>query len=104
MSSVAAPKFSIQRSRPQPANDHPQKRRTGRILMWIAVALGILFAVLTICGYVLSRKFEPFVREHTAAYLRERFDSELSWSGFHLSLPMKSPLSVLLAAGRGAVI
>lgn len=95
MSSVAAPK---------PRKAHLNRRKTTRVLLWVAVAFGVLFVALTLTGYYLSRRFEPFVRERTAAYLRQRFASELTWSGFHIYLPMKSPLRVLLAAGRGAVL
>jgi AsmA-like protein len=93
MSSVVAPK-------PRKAS----LTRSSRVLLWVAVALCVLFSALTLVGYYLSRRLEPFVREHTAAYLRQHFESELSWSGFRLYMPMRSPLRVLLAAGRGAVV
>src|SRR5688572_453881 len=52
----------------------------------------------------MARRFEPYVREETARYLRERFDSEVEIGSLDASLAYKSVTKVLLAGGRGAVV
>ena len=69
--------------------------------MWKKLLLGlfalgvIVFGVLIYVGYQAALRVEPYVREQTALYLRERFDSEADIGEFKvsLSLPVSWPPS-----------
>ncbi len=74
-----------------------------RWLVWISVPLLLILAGVAIAAYVLSRRIEPFIREQTVAYLRQRFDSEVEIGSLHVSMPIGSPFGVLLRGGRGAL-
>jgi hypothetical protein len=77
-------------------------KRQRRWILAIAIAATVGLAALTIAGYVLSRRFEPFIREQAIAYLRERFDSDVELASLRIRMPKMSPLNVLLRKGRGA--
>lgn len=52
---------------------------------------------------VLSRRFEPYIRQQAIDYLRKRFDSDVDLFALHIRLPKTSPLRLILARGRGGV-
>jgi hypothetical protein len=71
---------------------------------WV-ISIGLLIvAVLTVAGFILARRFEPFVREQTVQYLRDRFDADVEITRLHASLPGGSPLRVLLNRGKGGIV
>jgi hypothetical protein len=72
-----------------------------RWLLWISVPLLLTLVGVAIAAYVLSRRIEPFIREQTVEYLRQRFDSDIEIGSLHVSMPIGSPLGVLLRGGRG---
>lgn len=78
------------------------RRRT--LLLWAGGALALLVIGLAAAGVLLSRQFEPFIKEQTALYLERRFDSTAELGGLKVSMPMESPLKVLLNKGRGAQV
>ena len=72
--------------------------------VWV-IGIGLLvIAGLAIAGIVLARRFEPFVREQTVQYLRDRFDADVEIRRLGVVLPGGSPVRALLAGGRGAVV
>src|SRR5512140_2790866 len=77
--------------------------RRKKWLLWISIPLLLTVAGVAIAARVLSRRIEPFIREQTVEYLRQRFDSDVEIGSLRVSMPMKSPLEVLLRKGRGAV-
>jgi len=70
-------------------------------LVWICVPLLVILAGVAIAAQVLSRRMEPFLREQTVEYLRQRFDSDVELGSLRVSMPIGSPLGVLLRGGRG---
>ncbi|MCX6633547.1 MAG: hypothetical protein NT090_00405, partial [Acidobacteria bacterium] len=72
-------------------------------MLWISVPLLLILVGVAIAARVLSRRIEPFIREQTVEYLRQRFDSDVEIGSLRVSMPIKSPLGVLLRGGRGAV-
>ncbi|MFN0172693.1 MAG: AsmA-like C-terminal region-containing protein [Bryobacteraceae bacterium] len=73
-----------------------------RWLLWISVPLLLILVGVAIAAHVLSRRIEPFIREQTVEYLRQRFDSDAEIGSLHVSMPIGSPLGALLRGGRGA--
>ena len=59
-------------------------------------------AGLFIAATVLSRRFEPFIREQAIEYMSERFDSEVQIAALRIKMPKLSPINVLLNRGKGA--
>jgi hypothetical protein len=78
--------------------------RKRRFLFWTGGLLLLLILGLAVAGVLLSRRFEPFIREQTMLYLEKRFDSKAELESLKVSMPMESPLKVLLNKGRGAQV
>lgn len=78
--------------------------RKRKFWYWAAGITALVLISLTVAGIVLSRRFEPFIKEQTILYLEKRFDSTAELGSLKVSMPMKSPLQVLLNKGRGAQI
>ena len=78
--------------------------RKRKFWYWVAGVATLAFIGLTVAGIVLSRRFEPFIKEQTVLYLEKRFDSEAKLGSLKVSMPMESPLRVLLNKGRGAQV
>jgi hypothetical protein len=73
-----------------------------RWLLWISVPLLLILLGVAIAARVLSRRIEPFIREQTVQYLSQRFNSDVEIGSLRVSMPIGSPLGVLLRGGRGA--
>ena len=71
---------------------------------WVLSVVVLIIVGLAIAAPILARRFEPFVREETARYLRERFDAEVEIGSLDASLAFKSVTNVLLARGKGALV
>ncbi len=78
--------------------------RTQKWSIGIAAVTGGLLLALFATGWWISRRIDPFVREKTRAYLERRFESRVELRSMLVSLPLKSPLSMLLNRGRGAKV
>ncbi|MCL4840891.1 MAG: hypothetical protein KJZ79_03595 [Bryobacteraceae bacterium] len=78
--------------------------RKKKFWLWAGGVLALVLIGLTVAGIVLSRRFEPFIKEQTVLYLEKRFDSKVELGSLTVSMPMKSPLQVLLNKGRGAQV
>src|SRR5262249_29258354 len=59
---------------------------------------------VTIAGYVLARRFDPYIRQQMILYLQERFDSEVELSSLRIRLPRISSLKFLFNGGRGTFV
>lgn len=78
--------------------------RKRQFLLWTGGLLLLLIIGLTVAGVMLSRRFEPFIKEQTMLYLEKRFDSKAQLERLRVSMPMDSPLKVLVNKGRGAQV
>ncbi|WP_321472060.1 hypothetical protein [uncultured Paludibaculum sp.] len=74
-------------------------RRT-KWIVWSAAAVLLILAGLFVAGFVLSRKFEPFLREQTIVYLKNRFNADVALGGLKVRLPLKSPLDLVFHKGK----
>ena len=75
--------------------------------IWIGVSAGTAIAVvggLAIAASVLSRRFEPFIREQAVAYLSERFQSDVQLEGLRIRVPKASPLKLIRSKGAGTSV
>ena len=52
---------------------------------------------------VLSKRFEPYIREQAILYLRERFDSEVELTALHVSVPKFAVVQLFMNHGHGTV-
>ena len=77
---------------------------TGRRKKWLigigAVTATVLVA-LSVAGYVLASRLEPYIRTQAIAYLQSRFDSDVELAAVRVRMPEFSPLQMLLKRGRG---
>jgi hypothetical protein len=79
---------------------------TVRKKRWLYAVAGVsvvTIAGLAIAASVLSRRFEPFIREQAIAYMSERFNCDVELAALRIKMPKLSPLNVLLKHGRGAM-
>ena len=75
-----------------------------RRFLWLGAGLVLILGILAVSAYVLAQRIEPYLKDQTAAYLRNRFNSDLEWSRFQVRMSMTSPLRVLLEKGKGALV
>ena len=75
---------------------HSSFWRRHRLILWVAGALGTLFAVLAVLVAVALHHAEPFVRARIVAGLQERFHARVELDSFHMSL-----VHGLRAEGKG---
>jgi len=80
---------------------------TARKKHWlIGMGIGVVVAVvgISIAGAILSKRFEPMVRQQAISYLEERFHSQVALAGLHLHLPKISALNLVLHGGKGVKV
>ena len=74
--------------------------------LWV-IAAGLVLLILGAAGLItariLSRRFEPYIREQAVEYLKKRFASEVELRALHVRLPRTSPLRLLMTRGRGVI-
>jgi len=78
--------------------------RSRKFWLWAGGIVLVLGIGLTVAGVLLSQRFEPFIKAQTVLYLEKRFDSKAELEALRVSMPMESPLKVLLNKGRGAQV
>jgi len=76
-------------------------KRKRRWIIGISTAVVLTFIGLVVAASVLSKRFEPFIREQALQYMRERFDADVELGALRIQMPKASPLAVLLNRGRG---
>jgi AsmA-like C-terminal region len=76
--------------------------RKKRWIYGISGVVALAIVALFIAASVLSRRFEPFIREQAIRYMSERFNSDVQIASLRIKMPKMSPLNVLLRRGRGA--
>jgi hypothetical protein len=83
------------------------RRAMSRKRKWLfGLGLTCLLGVVAIfiAAAVLSRRFEPYIREQAVQYLSKRFDSEVEIADLRVRMPKTSPLRLLLTRGTGALV
>jgi hypothetical protein len=77
--------------------------RRRKWLYWIGGAVVVVILLLIAVTWYAARRFEPYLREQTIAYLEKRFDSKVEMGDLDISLPFESPIETLRRAGEGWV-
>jgi hypothetical protein len=67
----------------------------------VTVVSGI--AALVIAARAASERFEPFLREQTVTYLRERFKTDVDLKALRVRMPRLEPLKIWHSKGRGSI-
>jgi hypothetical protein len=67
------------------------------------IVLGLAAGGL-IAAQILSRRFEPYVREQALDYLRKRFAADVELRTLHVRLPRMAPIRLLMTRGRGSIM
>jgi hypothetical protein len=73
-------------------------------ILYTSIGAGVFVVGLFVAGWVLSKRFEPLVREQSVSYLSRRFDADVSLTRFSVAMGWRDPLKVLMSKGRGAII
>jgi hypothetical protein len=60
-----------------------------------------VLVALSVAGYVLANRFEPYVRKQVISYLERRFESQVELAALRVRVPRFSPVRVLFRRGRG---
>jgi hypothetical protein len=68
-----------------------------------AITVTVLVA-LSVAGYVLANRLEPYIRTQAIAYLQSRFDSDVELGALRVRMPRLSPVQVLFKGGRGVFV
>ena len=76
-------------------------RRTKKWLFGIGAAAAVVLVALSVTGYLLARRAEPFIREQVIAYLHDRFDSDVELASLSVRMPQASIIQTLLNRGHG---
>lgn len=63
-----------------------------------------VLAALSLAGYVLASRLEPYIRTQAIAYLESRFDSDVELGALRVRMPRLSPVQVLFKGGRGVFV
>lgn len=79
---------------------------TRRKRKWLIGIGGIVVTVLialSVAGYVLTNRFEPYIRKQAISYLQNRFDSEVELAALRVRIPRLAPLQVFFKGGSGVL-
>jgi hypothetical protein len=76
-------------------------RRKKKWLIASGIVTVVALVALSVAGYVLANRFEPYIRVQAIAYLQERFDSNVELASVRVRMPEFSPVEMLLKRGRG---
>src|SRR3954447_26163093 len=69
----------------------------------IGGSLLLVFIGLIVAGWILSRRFEPYIRQQAEQYLRDRFHADVRIATLHVTMPRLSPMRMLFTKGRGTM-
>src|SRR4029450_13208694 len=62
-----------------------------------------MLVAVSVTGYILARRIEPFIREQVIAYLHDRFDSEVEIAALSVRMRRASLVETLLNRGHGLI-
>ncbi len=79
-------------------------KRKKRWLIAIAVGVLLFIAGTFIAASILSKRFEPMIREQAIQYLSDRFHSQVELASLKIHMPKKSAFSLVRTRGRGAKV
>lgn len=79
-------------------------RGTRKWLFLAALVTLVAFIALLVAARIAARRIDPYLREQTIAYLSERFASDVELESLDISMPLDSPLELLLRKGKGALV
>src|ERR1035437_6018728 len=77
-------------------------RREKYVAGFGAAAIVVLIGLI-VAGSILSRRIEPYIRQHAEQYLRNRFQADVQIASLRFRLPKLSPLRMLFTRGRGTI-
>ena len=77
-------------------------KRRKIVLGAAVVTVSAIAAGLFIAASVLSRRFEPFIREQAILWLRERFQADVELGSLQVRMPKSSPIQLWRSRGVGA--
>jgi hypothetical protein len=63
----------------------------------------MFIGAVLIAASVLSRRFEPFIRDQAIQYLSNRFESDVELKALRIRMPKLSPLKLWRSKGRGSI-
>ena len=66
--------------------------------------LGVIAALLAAGVVIVTRRLDPYVRDQTLKYLRERFDANVEVGAIQVRVLPIAPLRLLLSAGRDGLV
>jgi hypothetical protein len=78
-------------------------RRTKKWLAGIGAVMVAMLVAMSVTGYLLARRVEPFIREQVIAYLHDRFDSEVEVAALRVRMRRASLVETLLNRGHGLI-
>jgi len=78
-------------------------RRKKRWLLGLAVTVGLGFVGLTIAGYGMAQRLDPYIRAQAILYLQKRFESDVELTSLRVTLPRMSPFKLIMSGGRGVL-
>jgi len=76
-------------------------RRRKKWLIGIGAVTVTVLVALSVAGYVLANRLEPYIRTQVIAYLETRFESEVELTAVRVRMPEFSPVEMLYKRGRG---
>jgi hypothetical protein len=79
------------------------ERRTKWLIGIGGITVTVL-AALSLAGYVLASRLEPYIRTQAIAYLQSRFDADVELGALRVRMPRLSPVQVLFRGGRGVFV
>jgi hypothetical protein len=79
------------------------ERRTKWLIGIGGITVTVL-AALSLAGYVLASRLEPYIRTQAIAYLQSRFDADVELGALRVRMPRLSPVQVLFKGGRGVFV
>ena len=73
-------------------------------LLGFGLAAAVTLAGILIAASVYARRIQPYIRQQAIQYLSQRFDSDVTLTALHVSLPGMSPLRLMFTQGRGSLV
>jgi len=78
--------------------------RRKKWVLVVAVFGAVLLTGLYVAALMVSKRFEPYIREQAIQYVRTRFNSEVELPVLRVRLPQVPPVRLLLSRGRGGLV